>query len=225
MKNIFSCMFKKVLIAPLLFLFVFSVDAQPFKNEIEAFKKADSISMPAPNSILFVGSSSFNYWKDIQDYFPGYPIINRGFGGSSLPDVIFYANETILKYQPKQIFIYCGENDIAASDTITPNIVLNRFKQLYTIIRKNLNEKTPIVYVSIKPSIARWKMEGRMVEANNLIRDFLAQEKNAHFLNVHQAMLDSDGIVLQDIFIKDNLHMNAKGYAIWQKMIAPLLLN
>ena len=109
--------------------------AQPFKSEIEAFKKQDSIAMPASASILFVGSSSFNYWKDIKNYFPGYPIINRGFGGSSLPDVIYYAHETILKYQPKQIYIYCGENDLAANDTITPQIVLNRFKQLYEIIR------------------------------------------------------------------------------------------
>ena len=211
------------------FIFLFCVGsffskAQPFKAEIDAFKKADSIALPAAESILFVGSSSFNYWKDIKNYFPGYPIINRGFGGSSLKDLIFYAKETILKYNPKQIYIYCGENDIADKDKATPEMVLARFKELFSIIRTNLDPNTPVVYVSIKPSIARWALEGEFVAANKLIKAYLATEANTKFLDVHSAMLDASGMVLQDIFVKDNLHMNAKGYGIWQKIIAPTLL-
>ena len=197
----------------------------PFQAEIDVFKKMDSIHMPLKNSILFVGSSSFNYWKDISNYFPGYPIINRGFGGSSLTDVIYFNQETIIKYKPKQIYIYCGENDIAASDTITAQIVFERFKTLYNIIRFHLGKKIPIMYVSIKPSVARWNLENKFVEANSLIRNFISEQKNAQFLDVHTAMLDTNGMVLNDIFIADKLHMNAKGYAIWQKIIAPTLVN
>jgi lysophospholipase L1-like esterase len=199
-------------------------NAQPFKNEIDAFKKADSVAMPANGSILFVGSSSFNYWKDIKNYFPGYPILNRGFGGSTLNDLIFYANETIIKYHPKQIYIYCGENDIADKDKASPEITFDRFKTLFTIIRTKLPTKIPIVFVSIKPSISRWSLEDKFVAANKLIKTFLAKQPNTQYLDTHSAMLDSNGILLQDIFIKDNLHMNAKGYVIWQKIIAPTLL-
>lgn len=198
--------------------------AQPFKNEIDAFKKADSLALPAKGSILFVGSSSFNYWKDIKNYFPGYPILNRGFGGSTLNDLIFYANETIIKYQPKQIYIYCGENDIADKDKASPEITLDRFKTLFTMIRTNLPTNIPIVFVSIKPSISRWSLEDKFVDANKLIKTFLAKQPNTQYLDTHSAMLDTNGMVLQDIFIKDNLHMNAKGYVIWQKIIAPTLL-
>ena len=199
--------------------------AIPFQDEIDVFIKKDSIAMPAANSILFVGSSSFNYWKDISNYFPGYPIINRGFGGSSLTDIIHFNQETILKYKPKQIYIYCGENDIAASDTITPQIVFERFKALYTIIRTHLGNKVPVMYVSIKPSVARWTMEEKFVTANTLIRDFINKQKHTQFLDVHSAMLDTSGMVYKDIFIADKLHMNAKGYAIWQKIIAPTLVK
>ena len=199
--------------------------AIPFQDEIDVFIKKDSIAMPAANSILFVGSSSFNYWKDISNYFPGYPIINRGFGGSSLTDIIHFNQETILKYKPKQIYIYCGENDIAASDTITPQIVFERFKTLYTIIRTHLGNKVPVMYVSIKPSVARWNMEDKFVAANALIRNFINKQKHTEFLDVHSAMLDANGMVFKDIFIADKLHMNAKGYAIWQKIIAPTLVN
>lgn len=199
--------------------------AIPFQDEIDVFVKNDSIQMPAANSILFVGSSSFNYWKDISNYFPGYPIINRGFGGSSLTDIIYFNEETILKYKPKQIYIYCGENDIAASDTITPQIVFERFKTLYTIIRTHLGNKVPVMYVSIKPSVARWTMEEKFVAANTLIRNFINTQKHTQFLDVHTAMLDSNGEVFKDIFIADKLHMNARGYAIWQKIIAPTLVK
>src|SRR5678816_4225979 len=107
-----------------------------FWNDVQAFKKQDSINPPPKNAILFAGSSSFTNWKDVQDYFPGYTIINRGFGGSSLPDLIRYENDVIFKYKPKQIVMYCGENDLAASDTVTAQIVFNRFQKLFTDIRK-----------------------------------------------------------------------------------------
>ena len=221
---------KKYLFVFVLFLEIHTATAQtsntiPFQEEINVFIKKDSIAMPAANSILFVGSSSFNYWKDISNYFPGYPIINRGFGGSSLPDIIHFNQETILKYKPKQIYIYCGENDIAASDTITPAIVFERFKTLYTIIRTHLGNKVPVMYVSIKPSVARWSMEEKFFAANLLIRNFINKQKHTQFLDVHSAMLDSNGMVYKDIFIADKLHMNAKGYAIWQKIIAPTLVK
>ena len=221
---------KKYLLTFLFFLGILTATAQtpskiPFQDEIDVFIKKDSIAMPAANSILFVGSSSFNYWKDISNYFPGYPIINRGFGGSSLSDIIHFSQETILKYKPKQIYIYCGENDIAASDTITPAIVFERFKTLYTIIRTHLGNKVPVMYVSIKPSVARWSMEEKFVAANSLIRNFINKQKHTQFLDVHSAMLDSNGMVYKDIFIADKLHMNAKGYAIWQKIIAPTLVK
>jgi para-nitrobenzyl esterase len=211
----------------ILFFYAFSntaLNAQ-FQKEIDAFAKADSMNEPAANSVLFVGSSSFNYWKDIKNYFPGVPIINRGFGGSSLTDVIQYANETIIKYKPKQIYIYCGENDIAGSDTVSPETVLIRFKNLFQIIRTNLDPTISVAFVSIKPSVARWTMEARMVKSNALVKAFLATQKHTIYLDVHNAMLDAQGNVFKDIFVGDNLHMNAKGYAIWQKIIAPTILH
>src|SRR5215813_8439521 len=106
----------------ILFLLVASVtQAQnpPFWDDIQAFKKEDSAHFPGTGKILFVGSSSFARWKDVQKDFPAYPIINRGFGGSSLTDVIRYKDDVIFKYKPKQIVIYCGENDLAGNDTVT----------------------------------------------------------------------------------------------------------
>ncbi|MEI9957731.1 MAG: G-D-S-L family lipolytic protein [Ferruginibacter sp.] len=171
---------KKVLI---LFSFLFAAvisNAQPFVNDITNFKKKDSIAFPPMNAILFVGSSTFTKWTDVQEYFPGYTIINRGFGGSTLPDVIRYEKDIIFPYQPKQIVIYCGENDVASADTISPQIVLSRVKQLITDIRGAM-PKVNIVFISLKPAPSRWKMKDRMMASNALIKKYL-KKKKAHFI-------------------------------------------
>jgi len=208
--------------------FTFAQDTKqpnPFQPEIDAFAKADKINMPDEGKILFAGSSSFRLWKDVNDYFPGKPILNRGFGGATLLDLIQYSKETIIQYKPKQIFIYCGENDIADNDTVKPKDVFNRFKKLYSILRTQLPASTPIVFLSLKPSIARWSMHEKMAASNELIKSFIHTQKNIQFLDVYSKMLDTDGTPFKDIFIEDNLHMNANGYKIWQKLLAPLLLS
>lgn len=196
----------------------------PFHNEIRHFKQEDSIKMPPRHAILFVGSSSFRKWTDVQQYFPDHKIINRGFGGSTLPDVIRYAPEIIFPYDPKQIVIYCGDNDAASSSAITADSIFNRFHRLYTLIRSKL-PRTKITYVSIKPSPSRQKFFPVMEKANWQIRTFLEGQKHASYADIWHPMLDDHGQPRPELFTSDMLHMNAKGYAIWQKVIRPELLK
>lgn len=222
---------KKMKYIKITVLFVFAFNflvAQnakpPFWNDIQAFKKQDSIHPPPKHAILFAGSSSFTKWTDVQNYFPGYTISNRGFGGSTLPDIIRFENDVIFKYAPKQIVIYCGENDVAASDTITSLIVFQRFKKLFTDIRKRFPQ-TPVLYISMKPSPSRWNLKNKMMAGNDLIKNYLEKQKHAAFISVWKQMLGPDGKPRHEIFIQDKLHMNAKGYAIWQKLIKPYLIK
>jgi len=211
----------------LFFLPVFSfANAQnaPFYSEIQQFKTQDSIHFPPKHAILFLGSSSFRKWEDVQKYFPGYKIINRGFGGSTIPDAIYYADKIAFPYEPKQVVIYEGDNDLASSDKITADSVLNRFEKLFSLIRENL-PNTSIAFVSIKPSPGREKLMPEMQETNSLIKKFLKDKKNSAFIDVYHKMLNKDGTPNKSLFIEDELHMNAKGYAIWQKSIRPYLLK
>lgn len=160
----------------------------------------------------------------MQDYFPKHTIINRGFGGSSLPDVIRYEEETIFKYKPKQVIIYCGENDLASSDTITAVLVLQRFQKLFVDIRKRM-PNVPIVFVSIKPSPSRWRLKDKMIEANKLVKRFLSTKKKTAFADVWPLMLDGEGKPNEALFIEDKLHMNQEGYAIWAKVLDKYLLK
>jgi len=217
-------MAKTFFLSLLLFLTatVFAQSGCPaFWSDIQQFKKADSAQPPPKNAILFVGSSSFTKWTDVQEYFPNYTIINRGFGGSQLTDVIRYFYDVILPYAPKQVVIYCGENDLA-SPVMRPADVVLRFKTLFGMIRQNL-PATTIDFISLKPSPSRSVYFTKFKEANAEIKTFLAGQKNAAFIDVYGAMLAPDGQPQADIFLNDNLHLNAKGYRIWQKAILPFL--
>jgi len=211
------------------FLVIFSIqfaNAQQaaFYNDIKNFKKQDSIQPPPQHAILFVGSSSFTKWTDVQDYFPGTTIINRGFGGSSLPDVIRYAKDIIFPYNPIQVVVYCGDNDFASSDTVSSDLVVSRVKTLYYLIREKL-PNTKIAFISIKPSPSRARLMPKEAVANEAIKDFLATKKNSAFIDVYHPMLDASGKPISTIFLSDSLHMNASGYAIWKNAIDPYLIK
>lgn len=203
---------------------IFQSNAQPFINEINAFRKADSVNTPIKNPILFIGSSSFTNWKDVSVYFPKHTILNRGFGGSSLPHLITYAEDIIFKYNPKQIVIYCGENDLTGGPQITSDLILQRFTELYMLIRSKY-PKVPIAYISMKPSPSREKLLDVMKESNEKIKKYIESQKKSVFINVYSSMLNDDGSIMTDIFLSDKLHMNKKGYAIWQKIIEPYLVK
>ena len=121
----------------ILFLFIQSVLAQNDPNPvrflnnpigdlatIDLFASWDKKNKSLDNSIVFVGSSSIRKWQTSKS-FPELPVINRGFGGSHLSDVNYFLNETVLKYQPKVVVLYAGDNDILYGKS--PSIVLEDF--------------------------------------------------------------------------------------------------
>lgn len=191
-----------------------------FQGEIDAFLKADRTNAPAPGGILFVGSSSFRLWTSLPKMFRGFPIINRGFGGSQISDVIEFTPKIVIPYQPKQIFLYGGDNDLASGKT--PEKVFADFKEFVKIVRKELPE-TPVHFVSIKPSPARVHLLEKARAANKLIQEFAAQEEKVEYVDVFSSMLKDDGQPDPSLFVEDNLHLNEKGYALWARLIGPTL--
>jgi lysophospholipase L1-like esterase len=216
---------KRILLLVSVFLIAGQLFAQDqlhrYDDEIRKFELEDSISGIRKEAILFTGSSSIRLWKTLEADMAPLKVLNRGFGGSTLPEVTYYADRIILPYKPNIIVLYCGENDIS-NDQTTSEQVLQSFKEFHKYLRKNL-PKTQLYYVSMKPSVSRWKYWQKVNEANLKIEAFIKKHKNYHYIDTATKMLDSDGMVFQDIFIADNLHMNEKGYAIWTEVIKPEL--
>jgi len=201
---------------------VYAQQGFPFANEIAAFKHQDSIRFPPKDGILFIGSSSIRLWTDLEQRFPGKPIIRRGVGGSELWQLVDYYTPYILfPYHPRKIFIYAGENDIAGGKNA--DFVFDEFKKLYAMIRKQLPE-AKIYYLSIKMSPSREKYFKEVAVANNSIEKFLAGKPNSTFVDVNASILKmSTALPDSSLFKSDYLHLNSKGYDKWQVVLEPFV--
>jgi len=207
---------KNILLAFLL-LFSASVFAQnPFEREIVAYEKQDSISMPKKGQILFLGSSSFRLWKNFDADMKGIPAFNRGFGGSTLKDALYYFDRMVVKYQPSWIFMYEGDNDIAKGES--PEFIRDEFIDFSTRLKKVL-PKTKLVFVAARPSLARTANLQKQRELNSLIQTVVKEQKGLYYLDMHNPFFNADGSLMQDIFVADKLHLNEKGYQIFADQI------
>lgn len=195
---------------------------KPYQKEINNFLKKDSIQAPEQGAILFTGSSSIVMWKSLQEDFPGKNVLNRGFGGSSLPHLLMYADDIIFPYNPSQIVLYSGENDIAAG--ADARLTYDRFRQVFELIRGRLPQ-VPITFISIKPSPSRKQFRPVVDSANAMIRQYLKGQRRTSYVDVYSKMLDKNNNPRADIFLRDSLHMNENGYKIWKKAVAPHLKN
>jgi lysophospholipase L1-like esterase len=191
-----------------------------WRGEIAAFEAADRAQPPAPGAVLFIGSSSMRLWTTLAGDFPERHTINRGFGGSEIDDATHFADRIVAPYRPSAIVMYAGDNDIAAGRA--PQDVAADLRAFVVRVRREL-PGVPVVYVSIKPSVARWSLWPAMREANGLIRDWAAAQRDVRFVDIAPAMLDARGKPRAELFRDDGLHMNAAGYAIWIAAPKPVL--
>jgi lysophospholipase L1-like esterase len=177
--------------------------------------------LPADGAVLFTGSSSIRIWKDISDYFPGYTIVNRGFGGSQTTDLLYFVDPLILTLKPSKIFIYEGDNDLAAGKTSKQ--ILATTDSLLQRIRQTIATNIPIYFISPKPSVARWKLKEEYLEHAANLKKWISTKENVHYVDGWSSLLDKKGNVLTDIFMPDNLHLNKKGYDLWATGIKKFL--
>jgi lysophospholipase L1-like esterase len=191
----------------------------PWEAAIAEFEAADSISPPPAGEIVFVGSSSIRLW-DVQKYFPGLTVVNRGFGGSRLSDAVRYAERIVIPYKPRIVVVYAGDNDIYGG-ALAEQVAVD-FEQFVRLLRAKLPE-VRIVFIGIKPSLQRWGVIERMRAANELIRGFAEHDDNVAFVDVDHAMLGWDETPRRELFVADGLHLTAHGYELWSALLRPLL--
>jgi lysophospholipase L1-like esterase len=207
---------KNSLLVALFFLGQITFAQNKFEAEIKAYEKQDSISMPKPNQLLFLGSSSFRLWKTFDQDLKGLPVFNRGFGGSTLEDALYYFDRMVVKYQPSWIFLYEGDNDLAKDQS--PEFIEKEFIEFSNRVKNQL-PKTKIVFVAARPSIARVAMVDKQKDLNSRIERFVKGKKNLFYLDMHSPFYLADGSLMQDIFVSDKLHLNEKGYVIFASKI------
>ena len=197
------------------------MQAQPDKweKEIAAFEAADRRRFPKPGGIVFVGSSTIKLWKSLERDFPGYGTLNRGFGGSQLPDSTHFAPRIVLPYQPRQVVLFAGTNDINAKRT--PRQVAQDFSDFVVTVRQLL-PRIRISFIELTSSPSRWAQRDAVVETNAIIQR-LCQRNGVDFIPVREKLFGANREPRPELFIADRLHLNADGYKILADAVRPLL--
>jgi lysophospholipase L1-like esterase len=191
-----------------------------FEDEIKKFEEADQVKMPPKDAVLFVGSSSIRMWTHLTSDFEPMPVINRGFGGSTVPEVIHYAERIVYKYQPKVIVFYCGENDLA--DQTPPAVVFQNLKKFVGGIEQKL-PNTKLLFISAKPSPQRWHLWREIQQYNTMVEQFASSRKNMRFADIRSALIAADGKPDPGLFVEDKLHLNSDGYQRWVNVLKPIV--
>jgi len=194
-------------------------DGRPWVASIAAFEADDARRPAPPGAIVFVGSSSIRLWN-LPASFPGLPVLNRGFGGSQLCDTVHFFDVLVARHRPAHVVVYAGDNDLAAGKS--PEAVRADFAALTERMRQTLPD-AGLIYIAIKPSVARRALAPRMREANRLIAEHCARRPGCRFLDVWPAMLDERGEPRRELLADDGLHLSASGYALWTRQLLPLL--
>ena len=193
--------------------------AGKWEKTISQFEQWDKKNTFPSDAVLFVGSSSIRMWPT-RECFEGLAVINRGFGGSQISEVNYFAGRIVLRYEPKVIVFYAGDNDVAAGKTARR--VFDDYKKFVKLVHAEL-PGAQIIYVGIKPSRSRWSLWPVMNEANMMIKDFSGKDGRLFYFDSATPLLDSDGKPNPAFFLKDQLHLNDKGYELWTRLIRPVI--
>ena len=188
-------------------------------KSIGQFEDWDRKNSWAGDGVLFVGSSSIKMWRT-RESFGDLDVINRGFGGSQISEVNYFVDRIVLKYRPRVIVFYAGDNDVAAGKDETR--VLEDYRKFVKIVHGKL-PKAPIIYIGIKPSGSRWGLWPVMAKANAMIRDLCDKDRRLMYFDSATPLLGDDGKPDAKLFLDDKLHLNKAGYKIWTRLLRPVI--
>lgn len=194
-------------------------DFEKWETSIRKVETQDKESPQPKMANSFVGSSSIRMWK-LDESFPKFKTINRGFGGSEIADSIHFADRIILKHQPAVILLYAGDNDISrgkSAETVTAD-----FPKFVSVVRKEL-PKVEIAFIAIKPSIKCWALADEIQEANKAVAAICKEDDRLIYIDIFKPMIGQDGKPRPELFLKDGLHLNKEGYRLWASIVRPLL--
>ncbi|MCC6229146.1 MAG: hypothetical protein IT432_07970 [Phycisphaerales bacterium] len=193
-----------------------------YEPEIRAFEAADRASPPAPGHVLFIGSSSIKFWKSLGADMSPLPVLNRGFGGSKTREVLSVFDRIVTPYQPSVIVYYCGDNDLGTDNTDSQSAA-DGFIDFDQRCRSHW-PNVRVIYIPIKASIARWSNWPAMQRANSLVREYCSRTPGAIYVDTVTPTLTAGGTPDPSLFESDGLHINAKGYELWTRVLKPAVL-
>ena len=206
---------KKSILLFLIFTIGFTAgfaQQHPFEGEVRSLSaRFDSIGWN-PGGTVVTGSSTIKMWRSLPETSSGEAVLNTGFGGSKAADLERYLFPLVLKFDPKRVFIYEGDNDLWADVPVQE--ILNSLKQIVTRIHL-VDPGIEIILIGAKPSPSRWAKKETYQTFNQLLKAYCDREEQVTYLHTWNALTDAQGNPRPELYIQDQLHLNSAGYMIW----------
>ena len=212
------------LFAFLIYVLLASGDPKYWEGGIAAFERRDVSNPPPPGAVLFVGGRDVRLWPRLAEDMAPVPVIQRGFGGAQISHITHYIHRVVLPYRPRAVVVMAGDADLADVYGRRPEDVLDDFRTLALSLRAE-GFAAPIYFVSIRPQPARKERWYGAVRANALVADFVAGQRDMHFIDASAAMLDGQGNIRDDLHRWDGLTLNERGYAVLTAAVRPALID
>ncbi len=193
---------------------------QHYSKFFNKFIYQDKKQMPPDDINLFVGSSTFKHWKTLAEDMAPKPVLNRGFGGSTMAQLLQFHERLILPYKYKKIFIYEGDNDIGRNSPKIP-LVLKQLAEIVEISRKHQPE-ADVYVLSLKCSPSKPGACATLAIANEKLKEFCDRQEYTHFIDFASDFFDENGVLKKEFF-KDSMHPSQAGYRHITKVLKPYL--
>ncbi len=191
-----------------------------FGPAIEQFLEQDETNPPPQEAILFIGSSIFRQWADLEEHMAPLPVFNRAFGGSRTWEVLHYMDRVVLPYKPRIIAYYCGSNDVnAGADS---KEIYDNFRAFAERVANQL-PATHIFFVSINRAPQKRDRWDVVDEANSLIREYADQNAKLGYIDVNPVLFDSAGNPRIELYRDDLLHFHPPAYVEFANVVRPVI--
>ena len=175
-----------------------------------------------PRTIVFIGSSSIEFWETLPQDFAGHQVLNLGKAGTTYSHLVANVGEWAARYPAHRYVIYSGDNDIAWMRS--PEKVAGQFREV-ALTLKSAIPGVQVFVISIKPNLipTRRVRIGAVRKANAMIAAEAAALGQVTFVDTHTHMLGPNGQPRSEWFTIDGIHMNEKGYRLWRDILLPQL--
>ena len=201
-----------------------SEDPLVWETNIAALEAKTAGLYQAGEGVVFIGSSSIRFWDTLEQDMAPIPVLQHGFGGAKLHDIVYYAERLVNAYQPRAVVVFAGTNDIDPAASKPPEVLLASYQRFVGEIRED-NARLPVFYIAITPSPLRWSVWPIAQQTNALISAWSDSDPNLYFIDTAAGLMASDGQPDPQNYLMDGLHLSESGYQVWTGVIRPRLLE
>ena len=201
------------------------------------YRDANQLLLAGPRDktrVVFMGDSITDAWPNPKygDFFAGKPYVGRGISGQTTPQMLIRFRPDVIALQPAVVVILAGTNDIAgntgpmSNEEIQSNVMSMSELAKVAGIRVVLSSILPVSAYHTAPSgipqTTRRPMD-RIRAINDWMKKYAATERHV-YLDYFSAMVDDKGLLREELSA-DDLHPNAKGYAVMGPLAEAAILQ